>query len=62
MSDFLKNNILMIGAVFLILIGVLIPQPLIGLAVSLALAVISFFYPKIGIYSLLVYFPLRSFL
>lgn len=62
MSDFLKNNFLMIGAVGLILFGVLFSQPLVGLAVSFVVALAALVRPKIGIYLLLIYFPLRSFI
>ncbi|OCA88949.1 O-antigen ligase family protein [Pseudobacillus wudalianchiensis] len=62
MSDFFKNNFLMIGAVCLILFGVLFSQPLVGLAVSFIVALVALTRPKTGIYLLLIYFPLRSFI
>ncbi|WP_203363347.1 O-antigen ligase family protein [Bacillus sp. REN10] len=62
MADFFRNNILFVFSVCLMIAGLLLQQSVIGLTVSVLLALVAFVRPKAGLSLLLIYFPLRSFI
>jgi putative inorganic carbon (hco3(-)) transporter len=62
MKELKERYLYILAATVLYIAALIIPNSKIGLGVSLVLAVLAFIKPKDGLLSLLIYFPMRSFL
>jgi putative inorganic carbon (hco3(-)) transporter len=62
MKELKEKYLYILAAAVLYTAALIIPNSKIGLGVSLLLAVFAFIKPKDGLLSLLIYFPMRSFL
>ncbi|MGM0841730.1 MAG: O-antigen ligase family protein [Bacillota bacterium] len=62
MKELKERYLYILAAAVLYTAALIIPNSKIGLGVSLLLAVLAFIKPKDGLLSLLIYFPMRSFL
>ncbi|WP_061810707.1 O-antigen ligase family protein [Rossellomorea vietnamensis] len=62
MKELKERYLYILAAAVLYIAALVIPNSKIGLGVSLVLAVLAFIKPKDGLLSLLIYFPMRSFL
>ncbi|MFL8936298.1 O-antigen ligase family protein [Rossellomorea oryzaecorticis] len=62
MKELKEKYLYVLAAAFLYAVALIMPNSKIGLGVSLLVAVLAYIKPKDGLLSLLIYFPMRSFL